>query len=263
MIGTLLNVCTVLLGGGIGALAGERLPERFRQTLMQAIGLMTLLIGFQMALGTQSAIIVLGSLVLGALTGEAARIEDGLAALGDWIEKEVWVWGLGDGKKALDHPLAPNTQHPSGAFPAPFKTEEADKGRSIFSKGFVTASLIFCVGPLAILGSFQDGLTGVYSTLAVKSLLDGITAMALASSLGWGVVLSSVTVLIYQGALTLCATWAKPFLSDPVVNEMTATGGLLIVGIGLNILGILRIRVGNMLPALVYAPVLTAVFGGR
>jgi uncharacterized membrane protein YqgA involved in biofilm formation len=119
------------------------------------------------------------------------------------------------------------------------------------------------VGPLAILGSFQDGLTGVYSTLAVKSLLDGITAMALASSLGWGVVLSSVTVLIYQGALTLCATWAKPFLSDPVVNEMTATGGLLIVGIGLNILGILRIRVGNMLPALVYAPVLTAVFGGR
>src|SRR5512133_1047500 len=115
MTGTFLNVFTVVLGGSIGALAGERLPERFRQTLMQAIGLMTLLIGFQMALGTRSAIIVLGSLVLGALTGEAARIEDGLAALGDWVEKRVGARGMGDGK-TLDH-------SPSGAFTARLKME--------------------------------------------------------------------------------------------------------------------------------------------
>ncbi len=125
----------------------------------------------------------------------------------------------------------------------------------------MTASLIFCVGPMTILGSFQDGLTGVFSTLAIKSLLDGFTAIALASSLGWGVTLSAIVVLVYQGALTLCATWLKPFLSDPMITEMTAAGGLLIVGIGLNILGIAKIRVASMLPALVFAPVLTALFG--
>ena len=266
MTGTLLNVATVLLGGSIGALVGDRLPERFRQTVMQAIGLMTLLIGFQMALGTKSAIIVLGSVVIGSLAGEALRIDDGLTAFGNWVEKGVRGWGTGN---SVSNPRSATPDARSlppdprgGALPAAGGAEDAEKGGSLFSKGFVTASLIFCVGPMTVLGSFQDGLTGVYSTLAVKSVLDGFTALALASSLGWGVVFSSAVVLLYQGALTLGATWAKPFLSDPVVNEMTAAGGLLIVGIGLNILGIVRIRVANMLPALVFAPVLTAVFGG-
>ncbi len=279
MTGTLLNVATVLLGGSIGALVGDRLPERFRQTVMQAIGLMTLLIGFQMALGTKSAIIVLGSVVIGALTGEALRIDDGLTAFGNWVERTVYratgrrgEWGTGtDLTPHSPPPMGEGTgvgsanrpqSQVGGALSAAGGAEDAEKGGSLFSKGFVTASLIFCVGPMTVLGSFQDGLTGVYSTLAVKSVLDGFTALALASSLGWGVVFSSAVVLLYQGALTLGATWAKPFLSDPVVNEMTAAGGLLIVGIGLNILGIVRIRVANMLPALVFAPVLTAVFGG-
>jgi len=260
MTGTLLNVATVLAGGSVGALAGERLPERFRQTVMQAIGLMTLLIGFQMALGTKSAIIVLGSVVLGAVAGEAIRIDDGLTAFGNWVEARVRGRGSGASRRTPDaRPLTPGTR--SGAVPATSMAGDAEKGGSLFSKGFVTASLIFCVGPMTILGSFQDGLTGVYSTLAVKSVLDGFTALALASSLGWGVVLSSGVVLLYQGALTLGANWAKPFLSDPIINEMTAAGGLLIVGIGLNILGVVRIRVANMLPALLFAPVLTAVFG--
>jgi uncharacterized protein len=246
MIGTLLNTTTVILGGSIGALIGGRLPERFRQTVMQAIGLMTLLIGFQMALGTRSAIIVLGSVVLGAVAGETIRIDDALAAFGNWVERTVYALA---GRGA-------------GAVPAPANRGDAENG-SLFSKGFVTASLIFCVGPMTILGSFQDGLTGIYTTLAIKSVLDGFTALALASSLGWGVVLSSGIVLLYQGALTVGASWVRPFLSDPVVNEMTAAGGLLIVGIGLNILGIVRIRVANMLPALVFAPVLTAFFGGQ
>ena len=239
MTGTFLNVATVLIGGSVGAVIGERLPGRLRETAMHAIGLMTLLIGFQMALGTRSAIIVLGSIVVGALLGEAARIDDGLKALGDWVEARV---------------------QKSGADPA---TENVDgeRGESLFSKGFVTASLVFCVGPMTILGAFQDGLTGVYSTLAVKSVLDGFTALALASSLGWGVVMSSAVVLTYQGALTIGAAWAKPFLSVPVVTEMTAAGGLLIVGIGLNILGIARIRVANMLPALLVAPILVMLVG--
>ncbi len=238
MTGTLLNATTVIVGGSVGALVGGRLPERYRQTAMQAIGLMTLLIGIQMALGMRSAIIVLGSLVLGAITGETLRIEDGLTALGNWVERRVRT----------------------GANRAPVGSEVAESG-SLISKGFVTASLIFCVGPMTILGSFQDGLTGVYSTLAVKSLLDGFAALALASSLGWGVILSSVTILLYQGALTLGAAWAKPFLTDPIIAEMTATGGLLIVGIGLTILDIKRVRVASMLPALVFAPVLTGIFG--
>ena len=265
MTGTFLNVSTVIVGGSIGALAGERLPERYRQTVMQAIGLMTLLIGFQMALGMKSAIIVLGSVVLGALSGEALRIDDGLSAFGDWVERtvlRVTKGGRERGREGRASSLTPSLPQSSasGALPAAGNAEVAESG-SLISKGFVTASLIFCVGPMTILGSFQDGLTGVYSTLAIKSLLDGFTAIALASSLGWGVTLSAITVLLYQGALTLSAAWAKPFLTDPMIGEMTAVGGLLIVGIGLNILGIVRVRVANMLPALIFAPLLTAIFG--
>ncbi|HEX9016678.1 MAG TPA: DUF554 domain-containing protein [Chloroflexota bacterium] len=267
MTGTFLNVSTVIVGGSIGALAGERLPEKYRQTAMQAIGLMTLLIGLQMALGLRSAIIVLGSVVLGAMAGEALRIEDGLVALGDWIERTVtrMTGRQGDGVEGSHEAVTPDpgplTPEPrDGSVSAPAAPEDG-RGGSLISKGFVTASLIFCVGPMTILGSFQDGLTGVFSTLAVKSLLDGFTAMALASSLGWGVVISAATVLLYQGGLTLSAAWAKPFLTDPMIAEMTATGGLLIVGIGFNILGIVRIRVASMLPALVLAPALTRVFG--
>ena len=243
MTGTILNVSTVLVGGTVGAVIGERLPNRFRETVMHAIGLMTLLIGFQMALGTRSAIIVLGSVVLGAILGEAAGIDDALKALGDWVERKV------AGKE-------------NGANHARFDGGQV-AGESPFSRGFVMASLVFCVGPMTILGSFQDGLTGVYNTLAVKSVLDGFTAIALASSLGWGVVLSSVVVLVYQGALTMGAVWAKPLLSESVVTEMTAAGGLLIVGIGLNILGLTKIRVANMLPALVMAPLLVMLTAGK
>ena len=268
MTGTFLNVATVIVGGSIGALAGERLPEKYRQTAMQAIGLMTLLIGFQMALGMKSAIIVLGSVVLGALAGDALRIDDGLIAFGDWVERTVLRvtggQGTGDGGRGSEvdspQPPTPDPRPPLGAVPATGGSEVADRG-SLISKGFVTASLIFCVGPMTILGSFQDGLTGVYDTLAIKSLLDGFAAIALASSLGWGVTISAVTVLVYQGLLTLSAAWAKPFLTDPMIAEMTAAGGLLIVGIGLNILGIVRIRVASMLPALVFAPALTRIFG--
>lgn len=274
MTGTFINVSTVLMGGTVGALVGARLPDKFRQTVMHAIGLMTLLIGFQMALGTKSAIIVLGSVVLGAILGEAARIDDGLAAFGDWVEKHVLrlqgkMRGRGDKELGGTQNPEPSIQHsaPStqniGQDSVCTEQIETARRESLFSKGFVTASLIFCVGPMTILGAFQDGLTGVYDTLAVKSVLDGFTAIALASTLGWGVVFSSLIVLVYQGTLTLAAVWIKPFLSDSVVLEMTAAGGLLIVGIGLNILELIKIRVANMLPALVIAPLLVMFFGGK
>lgn len=218
---------------------------------MHAIGLMTLLIGFQMALGTRSAIIVLGSVVLGALLGEAARIDDGLTAFGEWVESSV---------KGLESRVKRKQGDVVGTeFPLPKGEGEG----SLFAKGFVMAALVFCVGPMTVLGSFQDGLTGAYETLAVKSVLDGFTAVALASTLGWGVVFSSIVVLVYQGALTLGAVWVKPLLSESVVLEMTAAGGLLIVGIGLNILGLTKIRIANMLPALVIAPVLVMLVGGK
>ncbi len=158
--------------------------------------------------------------------------------------------------------MGEGVQSLSGPFPAK-EVVEPVQGGSLFSKGFVTAALIFCVGPMTILGAFQDGLTGSFDTLAVKSVLDGFTAIALASSLGWGVVFSSLVVLTYQGLLTMGAGLAKPLLSDAVVLEMTAAGGLLIVGIGLNILGIIKIRVANMLPALLVAPMLVMLLGSK
>lgn len=261
LTGTFLNVAVVLLSGTAGALIGERLPSRFKESVMHAIGLMTILIGLQMALGTHNAIVVLGSIVLGVILGEAARIDDGLTAFGVWIETRI---GGGVGRRTGPSGLSDRGIAQSSALAGSNRARpgcEYGKGDSLFSKGFVTASLVFCVGPMAILGSFQEGLTGIYDTLAVKSVLDGFTALALASSLGWGVVLSSLVVLTYQGALTISAVWAKPFLSDPVVVEMTAAGGLLIVGIGLNILGLVKIRVANMLPALAVAPLLVAIAG--
>jgi uncharacterized protein len=250
------------VGASTGTLIGERLPERFRQTVMHAVGLMTLLIGFQMALGTQSAILVLISLLLGGIAGEAARLDDRLTAFGDWVEARFSRPGAQSPRSApLPGAGVGDTPPPA---PTGSKYATAVDGRkraSFISQGFVTASLVFCVGPMTILGAFQDGLTGAYDTLAVKSVLDGFTAVALASSLGWGVGLASLTVLVYQGTLTAGASWAKPFLTDPVMLEMTATGGLLIVAIGLNLLGIMRIRVANMLPALAIAPALVALLG--
>lgn len=232
MTGTLINIATVLAGSAAGTLLGARLPDRIRETVMHGIGLMTVFIGLAMALKTQHPLVLLGSIVLGGIVGELLGIDDGLKALGDWFEGRLS--GLFGGKSAQ----AGN-----------------------FSKGFVTASLIFCVGPMTILGSIQDGLTGDYSLLAIKAMLDGFTALALSATFGIGVGFAAVTILVYQGALTLGAAWARALLTDPMVTEMSAAGGLIILGIGLVILELRPIRVANLLPALVFAPVLVALFG--
>ena len=224
MIGTILNVATVLVGGGLGTILGQRLPEKMRQTVMHGLGLVTLTVGLRMALTTANILIVMGSVLLGGILGEWWRIEDGLQALGDRLQQRL---GSGNGDN--------------------------------LTKGFVTASLIFCVGPMTVLGSIRDGMVGDYTLLAIKSLLDGFAALALASSLGIGVILSAVTVLVFQGSISLLAKWAQFGMSQAMITEMTAAGGVIIVGIGLILLDIKRIRVGSFLPAIFIAPLVVYV----
>ena len=230
MTGTLLNTATVILGAGLGTLLGGRLPEKIRRTVSLALGLVTLVIGVQMSLKTGNVLIMLASAILGGVIGELIGIEDRLNTLAEAFSRLVEGSG-----------------------------EAASAARANFSRGLVTASLVFCVGPMTILGSFQDGLTGDFSLLAIKSMMDGFASLAFASAMGLGVVFSAGVVLTYQGALTLSASWVRPLLTEPMINEMSAVGGLLILGIGLTMLDIKRLPVANLLPAIFAAPVLVAV----
>lgn len=226
MIGTWINVATILIGGVLGLLLGSRLPERVRQTVIAGLGLFTLAYGFKLFMGTQNALAVLGSLLIGVLVGEALQIDRALHRLGSWLEARIMQvnGGVEDNR---------------------------------FVRGFVTASLVFCVGPMAILGSIQDGLTGEYQTLAVKSILDGFGALAFASSLGVGVLFSAGIVFLYQGGITLLAGTVQSFVTDPMMLEMSATGGVLLLAIAISsLLEIKQLRTGNFLPALIIAPLM-------
>jgi len=230
MIGTILNFAAVLIGGSLGLLFGARLPERLHQTVIYGLGLFTAVIGFQMFTKTGNPIIVLISLLIGGVLGEWWRIEDGLRNLGAFLEKR-FTRGSG-----------------------------MDQG-SRFVRGFLAASLLFCIGPMAILGSIQDGLTGDYSLLAIKSVMDGFAALAFSSSLGVGVLFSSLAVLIYQGGLTMLAAQVQTISTPAMVNELTATGGVLLVGLAISsLLELKPIRIGNFLPALAIAPLIVALF---
>ena len=228
LIGTLLNIATVLLGGGLGTFLGHRLPERMRETVMHGLGLVTLVVGMHLTLKTQNILIVMGSILVGAILGEWCRIDVGLERASNWLRDRVARGALA-------------------------------RHRTHFTEGFVTASLVFCIGPMTILGSIQDGLTGDYQLLAVKSLLDGFAALAFASSLGIGVLFSVFTILIYQGGLTLLAGLFQSVLNAAMIAEMTATGGVMILAIGLLLLDLKRIRVANLLPALLIAPLIVAL----
>lgn len=222
--GTLINALTVLIGGVIGSLVGDRLPGRIHEALFGVLGLFTVLIGLLSALTTKSPLILLGSLLLGTLLGEAINIERGLERAGDWLQSKLARSG------------------------------------STLSEAFVTASLVFCVGPLSILGSLDNGLSGDTTKLVIKAVLDGFAALAFGATLGWGVLLAIVTILIYQGGLSLSAHAIAPLLagSPDTITELTATGGLILVAVGLKLLKIRDLRVANYLPALVMAPLLVA-----
>lgn len=242
MIGTLLNIAAVIVGGVLGLLFGSRLPDRIRTTVVAGLGLFTAVTGIQMFLKTENPLIVLGSLLLGGICGEWWRIEDGLHNLGNFLERHF--------TKELPNEI-------------PKMDEQGmDKNRSRFIRGFLTASLVFCVGPMTILGSIQDGLTGDYSLLAIKSVLDGFAALAFASILGVGVLFSTLVILVYQGGLSLLAGQLQALFTPEMMNEMTAAGGVLLLGIAISsLLEIKPIRVGNFLPALVLAPLITAILG--
>ncbi len=222
-IGTAINVVAVLVGGGIGTLVGAKLPERMRDTAMQAIGIVTLLVGISNFLEFDNPLIPLVSVILGVVVGELLGIDAALKRFGDYLEKRF------------------------------------SKGGSPVSKAFVTTSLLFCVGPLTVIGSLEDGLTGDYSLLALKSALDFVASLAFASVLGWGVLLSAGTVLVVQGSITLGAAFLEGFVTEPMILATTATGGILIFGLGLVLLDLKEVRVANMLPALLFAPVLVSV----
>ena len=240
MTGTLLNVVAVLIGTTAGSLLGDRLPERVRGIVMQGLGLVVLLIGAQMALQVHNLLIVLASMVLGGMIGEALGIEARLDQMGTWLERR-----FGEGEAA--------------------STAGGETSAARFIRGFVTSSLVFCVGPITILGAVQDGLLGDFRLLAVKSLLDGFSSVAFSAALGRGVYFSAIVILVYQGGLSLAARGLGASIPDPAHNpailELTAVGGLLILGIGLRLLEIKPIRVGNLMPALVLAPLFTVWFG--
>lgn len=223
MVGVIVNACVIAVGGVLGMLFGHALPERIKQTIIQGIGLAVILIGVHMAIQTNNSLVVIGSLVTGGIIGEWINIEGKLEYLGQWLEAKA----------------ARGSQ--SGGF----------------TKAFMTTSLIYCVGAMAIMGSLESGLKGNNDILYAKAAIDGISAIIFASSMGGGVIVSAVPVFIYQGAITLSAGSIQGLLPGPVLTEMSATGGLLILGIGLAILEIKDVKVGNLLPAIFTAIPLT------
>ena len=246
MTGTIINMITVLIGGSLGMLFGARLPERVRQTVVAGLGLFTLVIGLQMAFKMEQPLAVLGALLVGGILGEFWQIEEKLSGIGGWLERRF----------ASGTPSIPSA-HPGIMEPA---TTTAPVENSRFIKGFLTASLLFCIGPMTILGAIQDGLSGDYNLLAVKAIMDGFAALAFASTLGIGVLFSITVILVYQGGISLLAAQAQALISPVMMNEMTATGGILLIGLAISsLLEIKKIRVGNFLPALLFAPLIIAI----
>jgi uncharacterized membrane protein YqgA involved in biofilm formation len=226
--GTILNIATVLIGGALGLIFGARIPEQLKSTVISGMGLFVMAMGVQMFLNTENPLIVLGSLLIGTLLGEWWKIEDGLYNFGKFLEQRF--------------------------------SREDDDGSNKFVRGFLTASLLFCVGPMTILGSIQDGLTGDYNLLAVKSVLDGFASLAFASTLGAGVMFSTIIILVYQGGISLLAAQLNSIVTPSMMNELTATGGVILLGLAISsLLEIKKIRVGNMLPGLAVAPLIVWV----
>jgi len=225
VVGTLVNALAIIDGSTLGVLLRRRIERGMDEILMQGLGLAVIVIGVQMARGTHNVVVLILSMAIGGVLGHLLGIEAGLERLGTWAEARL------------------------GA------REEG----STFARAFVTSSLLFCVGPLTILGAFQGGLGQPPVLLYTKSVLDGVSSVAIGATLGPGVFLSAGTILVYQGALTLLASSAQTLMTPDVTREFTATGGLLVLGVGITLLGLRPIRVGNLLPALLVVVVLTSL----
>lgn len=236
MIGTILNVITVAIGSTLGIFVGDRLPKDTQTSVITGLGLVTLVVGMQNALESGNIIIPLLSLSLGILIGEWVNIQAKLDQFASWLQTKVAGRSADDGE-----------QHAS------------EDARERFINGFVTASLVFCVGPLTFIGSLQDGMSGDYQLLAIKAVLDGFASLAFAASLGIGVFFSIITIIILQGGLALIGSVAGEVMSEAMITEMTATGGLLLIGLSLILLNVQKPRVANFLPALIIAPLMVAI----
>ena len=223
MLGTIVNAAAIVLGGAIGLFLKKGLPERLSDTLMKGLGLCTLYIGISGCLAGENTLVLIVSMVIGTIIGEAVDLDDKINRLGKWIERKF------AGKRF--------------------------SGKVSLAEGFVTASLLFCVGAMAIVGSLQSGLTGQHETLFAKSVLDCVAAIIFASSLGVGVLLSAGLVFAYQGSITLLAGFIEPFLTDPVIAEMNCVGNVIIIGLAMNMLGISKFKVMNFVPA-IFLPIL-------
>lgn len=226
LLGTIVNVVAIMLGAFLGGFLKGRFPDNIRSILMQGLSLVIMIIGITMAIDSENLIIVTLSVVFGGMIGETLKVEEGLDSIGNRLESR-------------------------------FAREDNN-----FTRAFVSTCLIYCVGAMAIMGAIQSGLTGDHSILYIKSILDGVTSIVFSSSMGGlGVAFSAVPVFLYQGLITIAAKYVKNFISDAIIKEMTATGGLLILGIGINMLETkVKIKVGNLLPSVVVAVLLTLVF---
>jgi hypothetical protein len=223
--GTLINIAAVIAGGGIGLLFRSRLPERITNTFFQAVGLFTLFLGFSMSLKTNNPLLLIFSLILGALVGTLLKLQERMEQSGNTLQQKLKLKG----------------------------------GR--FSEGLVTAFLMFCMGSMTILGAIEEGLGNEPKLLLIKSLMDGFSSIALSAALGIGVIFSVIPLLIYQGGLTLLAAWLGHSVSELMVNEITAVGGILLIGLGITILGIKKIEVLNLIPALLIIIPLVYLWG--
>lgn len=240
-LGTLLNMAAIVVGAGLGVLIGHRLPARTRDLITQALGLITLVVAALNVVELLDAdwiadvgssaplLIVLGSVVIGGIIGSLLRLEDRVESLGGWMQRKV------------------------------SRGAESTEGRARFIEGFVDASLLFCIGPLAVLGSLADGLGRGIDQLALKSVLDLFASIAFAASLGWGVAFSAIPVGIVQGIFTLLGALVGSVMAASAIAALTATGGVLLIGVSLRLLKVSRLPVADLLPALVIAPLLTLV----
>jgi len=223
--GTLLNAATVLTGGVVGTVVGDRLPARLRENVVRGVGLFVIAMGVKFAIDTSNLLFMLGAILLGGIVGSLVGVDALLNRLGERLQQRV-----------------------------------AGGRTSTVAEAFVTSSIVFCVGPLTFLGSIQNGLAGDPTLLTVKSVLDGFTAVALAATLGWGVLLTVPLILLYQGGLAIGASLFAGVLSDLQLREMSAVGGLLLMGVGLKLLSIRDVKVADFLPAIVLSPLVVATF---
>ncbi|MEH7441899.1 DUF554 domain-containing protein [Bacillus sp. JJ1122] len=227
LLGTIVNGLLIIIGTMLGKLL-TRIPENMKATIMHGIGLSVMVLGLQMGFKSANFLIVILSLVIGAVIGEALKLEDKLNSVGDWLERKI-----------------------------------GSKGEGSISQGFVTATLIFVIGAMAIIGALDSGIRGDHDVLYTKAIIDGFTALILTTTLGIGVLFSAIPVMLYQGTIALFATqidkWIPQALMDSFILELTATGGVMIFAIGLNLIGLTRIRVANLLPGILVTAILVAV----